>query len=448
VLQASGLCLCAVLFLSPIYLVFLSTLHSMAKLAWSGYAFSDLLINYDAGFIRRGLMGAWIRMLSGGGTSLPAANRILFANFFLLVSLMTILALRTGKYRIWNTALVLVIPGGVFSMAVAHEFFYRKEIFFPTALALAALVVSILPAITHNGLRRYTAFCLIGFIFLLSAVLSLIHESFLFLSAPASLFLLVAAVRAVDTPSFAIVTGFERHLARAYVGFTLILFLLMGYFHGSEGTSNTIWNGLNPTDQLMIGSIAKSAIGWTSHSLVQLIGEPVAVMISGMAWFWLIPLVGLMLYCLALVALNLDANAVDRDGDFYRWVGCYLTLAACAVPIFFLGRDWGRWIASFNLSFLILWLSIPAGSLATFNLGRLLQRPVMRSLCDRVKRLSQAYASTVRQHKSATAVTMFVFAVTFKFPESVLEPSDPRYILYLGVHTIWMAVHGHPLLRH
>jgi hypothetical protein len=441
-----------ILFASSIYLVFVSTLHSVTKLAWSGYAFSDLLINYDAGFIRRGLMGAWIRMLSGGGSSLPAADRILFVNFVLLVSLLTILALRAGRHRVWTTALVLAIPGGVFSMTAAHEFFYRKEIFFCTALALSAFAVSVLPEITHQGARRFAAFCIVAFVFSVSAVLSLVHESFLFLSAPANLFVVIAAARAVNPHSVSVLheRSFEKGLARIYGSFVALLFLCMGYFHGSEKSSNAIWNGLSPADRLMIGSIGKSAIGWTSHSLVQLVGEPVAVMISGMAWFWLVPAGGMMLYCLALVALNLNpATGSDAGGqEFYRWVQCYLTLAACAVPIFLLGRDWGRWIASFNLSFLILWLSIPSRNLATFSLGRWKQKAVVSGFRDRIERLSQAYVKMVRQHNSATAVTMFLFAITFRYPESILEPSDPRYILYMGVHTIWRAVHGHPMLHH
>ena len=142
--QTAGVCLCAGLFAASIFLVDHVTLHSMSTLAWDRYGFSDILINYDAGFVRRGLLGAWVRTLSGTGSELPAANAIVFTNFLALVISITVMALRTGRRRIWNTVLVLAIPGGVFAMAAANQFFYRKEIFFLSSLAVMASAVSLL----------------------------------------------------------------------------------------------------------------------------------------------------------------------------------------------------------------------------------------------------------------------------------------------------------------
>ena len=437
-LRIVGPCLAAALFASSVSLIYLITIHSPDRLQWGRYGFADLLLNYNAGFLRRALLGTWIQALAHGGPALPVTNLILFVNFLLLLSLISILALafKTARYRIWNTVLLLAVPGGVFAMSVSHEFFYRKEIFFHTVLAITALAVSSLPRIGNPAARRLFAFCIIAAIFILGVALTLVHEGFLFLSAPTNLFLILAAASTIDSPPAA-----ERRntlatrLGLAYIGLMVFVFLALLPFHGGAKASVVIWNSLNPTDRAMLGPFNLSAIGWISHSFTQLISEPFAVLISGMAWFWLVPIAGLMLYSLALVAINQPEPSPEaRHYSFYRWTLCYLTLLVASTPIFLVGRDWGRWIDSVNLSFLILWLSIPPPNLSLSS--------AHPTLAASVRRLSRAYAEFIQRHKPAAIATMLSFDLTFRFPESILEPSYPRYILYLGGHALWTLLHG------
>ena len=438
-LRILGPCLATALFASSVSLISLITVHSPDKLRWNRYGFADLLLNYDAGFLRRALLGTWIQALAHRGPALPVTNRILFVNFAVLVSLLTLLALRTKRFKAWNTVLLLAIPGGVFAMSVSHEFFYRKEIFFYPVLAITALAVSLLPRIGGPAARRLFAFCIIAAIFILGVSLTLIHESFLFLSAPANLFLVLAAARAIESPPNPTKTraALAARLAAGYSGLMVLTFLALLPVHGGANASLVIWNSLNPTDRAMLGPFNLSAIAWISHSFVQLIAEPVGVLISGMAWFWIVPIAGLMLYSLALVAINLNPQAgpETRHDSFYHWVLCYLTLLACSLPIFLIARDWGRWIDSVNLSFLILWLSIPPPTLNPLSSAN-------RTIAAHIRSASRAYAEFIQRHQPAAIATMLLFAFTFRFPESILEPSDPRYILYLGGHALWTLLHG------
>ena len=275
-------------------------------------------------------------------------------------------------------------------------------------------------------------------------MLSLIHEGFLFLGAPANVFLLIAAVRAMDISAARKAGSLERRAAWAYAGLNALLFFAMEYFRGGARSSTVIWNGLNPADRNMIWPLKFTAIGFLSHSTGQLLGEPWGVLVSGNAWFWLVPLAGLMLYCLALVVLNRDpSSASEEDGpELNRWIACYLTLTACALPIFFLGEDWGRWISSINLSFLILWLSVPVSSLPTLDLKRVKRIRAARIGSQELKRMLHSYAAFVMRHRQAAVGAMILFAITFRLPETFLEPSDPRYILYLGARFVWIALHS------
>jgi hypothetical protein len=146
-----------------------------------------------------------------------------------------------------------------------------------------------------------------------------------------------------------------------------------------------------------------------------------------------------MLYCLALVALNIENNFEDRFRQFYVWTFCYLTLAVCVSPCFLLGSDWGRWIADINVCFLILWLSIAPNNLAKIGMNGIFRRLIgavqLDKYNDRIRYISTCYASFVAQHRFAFGAMMLVFAMTFRLREFIGEAHDV-YILSDGAYVI------------
>ena len=138
-----------------VYLVSSYTLGSMHLLKWSNWGYSDLLINYDAGFVRRGLLGAIIKRKSiSESSSLPLINKLVFGNFLLLALFTTILNLISRKRASIIALLVLMLPGGIFSMALFNEHFFRKEIVFYTALSISACLVCVLNYLRRPAMRR------------------------------------------------------------------------------------------------------------------------------------------------------------------------------------------------------------------------------------------------------------------------------------------------------
>jgi hypothetical protein len=287
--EITGIFLAVGFFVTSLYLVYRHTLGSMTTLAWMPWGYSELLINYNAGFVRRGLLGALIRACSGGRSALPVTNVLIFANYVLLILSVITLALKTAYIKVWNAVFVLVIPGGIFAMGISHEFFYRKEAFFYSALALSALAVSFLNNIKHSILKHSAAYCIIGLIYLFSILFMLIHEAFLFLAAPANLFLLIAAARTIETtpdPSKKDF-GFEKSIILTYASTITLLFLCMAYFRGGESTAVHIWNNLNTTDKFMISSDGTiyggiAAVGWDFGDVLY---NALRVLIGGMAWY-------------------------------------------------------------------------------------------------------------------------------------------------------------------
>jgi hypothetical protein len=412
-----------------IYFVSSSTLQSMHSLKWDTYGFSDLLVNYDGGFVRRGLLGAIIKKHTISQTSsLPYLNRFVFNDFLVLAFSLTILILISAKRSGIVALLVLTMPGGIFSMALYNEYFYRKEILFYIALCVVACMISVLQRLEDSGIKRALGWATISLIFFSGLVLPLIHESFLFLSAPTHAFLLYAAAREIQSKHSEqeISTKLPRTATQAYLGIQVILFLLLLQFKGSPGIVETMWAKLLPADRALLirrGEMtAFQAIGW---GLLHQVIMQIHVIVSGFLWYWLVPLTMGFLYCLALTSLGkksrADSAAIYKQTS--RWVSCYLTLLICVSPLFLLGWDWGRWLLAANISFVILWLALEPRNLGTIADVFPRFSAVLAPLHNAVELLQKAAGTFVDfgyRYRGLLIASMLVFAVTFRVPEACL----------------------------
>jgi len=161
-----------------------------------------------------------------------------------------------------------------------------------------------------------------------------------------------------------------------------------------------------------------------------------------------VPLFGLMLYSLTIVDVNLTGESCERIQSLKRWCWIYVALFVCLLPAFFLGWDWGRWIASLNLSFLVLWLAIPESELP----GRV---PALApatnpdtSSRDLGTAMITAYDSLVHRKARLVVAFLVLFAITFRLPEATLQPVDTQYVLNHAVHAVKRMVKGGTFAPH
>jgi len=424
-----ALAVSAGLIATPVYRIYLVTLGSLAQLAWLPWGFFDLLIDYRAGFVRRGLLGAIIHHLSGQGSQLPITNRLVFANFCIAVFALTSLAVLRKRNRIRNLILVLIVPGGLFAWGITNQFFYRKEALFLSFLAVTSLGFSLLRSWGSPSIRRLGAVILIALILVAGPVLCLVHEGFLFLAAPANLILLLAIVPYLSLRNPTRTPIICRYVGAAYSVAIAATFLVECWFRGSAKLAQAIWQNLNPADRAMItaGGAVEGGVSTLSFSIFDALRMPFHVLISGLAWFWLVPILGLMLYCLTTVALDLDANVGERIRNLQCWSQMYAFLFLCVSPAFLIGWDWGRWIANLNLCFLVLWLAISEDYLpqvAPFPKGWRIFSP------DLGAAILAACDSFLQRKRAWVIAALVIFAITFRFPESTLQPIDTTYVLH------------------
>lgn len=386
---------------------------------WNHWAVSEWLIDYDAGFIRRGLVGSLISHFRHGGSAFPFADHMVFSLGALLAFFFALLLLLSPKSGGAVRLLALAAPFGLVAMILENSFIYRKEILFQVCLALSGAGCLLLARLrpVASGFTAFLRPLLLAFMICVSVVLPLVHETFLFLSAPA--FLILMCVTAAPYSWFS-----ARILAGWYAAFEVLLFAVLSYFKGDAHAARIIWLGLNPSDVAMIaptmpfgvpmGGIA--ALGW---KLSRQLHDVANILFTGAAWFWAMHLLASALYCAAILSL---ARLRERSASHLSaWPAIYAFIVAMGAPLYLIATDWGRWIATGNLSFLIVFLAVSeddAGAVLCSVLGEgpsiASWRTAMLGIADRIL-----------AHPVALAVFAGCFALTGQLPECCVNTRHP-----------------------
>jgi len=369
------------------------TLHELIGAEIGGWSLGELLVNYEGGFVRRGLFGQ-IFLATGA----PAASAFLTQMTVILIFYVGSAALlATWKGNLSATAAFTVAvfaPGGLFDMSSSGTFEYldRKEIWFYVALLFLIFYVK------SFGMLRPSS---LGISVIVSCTMILHHELFfLFFAIPISGLLILLAIN----------VGSKKSLLfpASYFAFTTFTFLLVVLNRGTSLTAESILLSLEGTDAGGVsGGI--NAIGWDFSLSNQL---SIRMLSEGSSLYWLFFL---------LVASLLAANLIVVSSDRYLsligstlllgWLFVAVALSATA------GWDWGRWISMFSISF--------------FLLQSLVQ--VFESECGKMERVSNSFllAATPFQHKSVGTVVLSSIVLGFSaLLSSVtnLAPCCPRPI--------------------
>jgi hypothetical protein len=337
-----------------------NTLQRPWELRWNSWAYSELLINYRGGFVRRGFLGEVLALL--GCTDTVSINRFVFLVFVAFVVLVALHAvwLRT-RYRSLTTPLIWVlIPGSVYSFSVGNEYYYRKEMIFYLFILSLALLARHVSTGRKTTSSQPASIALWMFVISGSIPLILIHEAFLFLCLPAVLLLMMNVF-----PPHRHILGWVFPIS--YVVVLCAMFLLLVLYRGNEETVSGIWASIGPENRSLIsasdtpgGGIA--ALGW---SLPRALGQPWQVVSSGEALSWLVPLV----ISIAGVLCYSSVKSAGDDRSTARGFVTYLLILIGTVPLYVLGWDWGRWLSGANLISLAV---IPAVHILPRSFDRLL----------------------------------------------------------------------------
>lgn len=353
------------------------TLHQLSGAEMGGWSRGELLINYEGGFVRRGVFGQIFLATGTPAASAFLTQMIMISIFY--VGSATLLATWKGNLSATGAFTVAVFaPGGLFDMSSSGTFEYldRKEIWFYVALLFLVFYAK------RFGVLRPSS---LGIFIVVSCTMILHHELFFLLfSIPISGLLLLLATSARGKKSLL--------FPACYFAFTTFTFLLVVLNRGNSLAVEAILLSLEGTDAGGTnGGI--SAIGWNLVQTNQLSNRMLS---EGSALYWLFFL---------LVALFLAVNFTVVSSDkYFSLISSVLLLgwlfvAVAPALVVIAGWDWGRSISMLSISF--------------FLLQSLVQ--VVESEYEKTERVSNSFllAATPFQHKSVSTVVLSLVVLGF-----------------------------------
>lgn len=310
-------------------------------LSVSNYTLSELLINYEGGFIRRGLLGQIAFNSADPVYTITVLQKS--ALVLVLIGFLLILAYEKSMIsRLVFTVVLLFAPGGMHDMKLGgssvsglFEYLDRKEIWFYLSLIVGYLLVKFF---SKNKLIFFSIFTMT------SGLTILIHE--LFVIFPLSILAILFLAKKIKLKS-------KEFIYLGFSFFTLFMTLLLTIInHGNEQIANVITQSYaNKFPNLDVDGIlqpnenAIGSIGWSisqSHDLAK------RLFIFGSAMYYLYFAV------LAVVAILIYALVKFRNSAQLLLVLTFtLIILSALVLIVYVFMDVGRLISMFTIGSLI-----------------------------------------------------------------------------------------------
>ena len=327
------------------FIAFVTLVYGLLLERWSKpWIISDWLINYEAGFVRRGLPGELLYRLGhllhlSPVPLVPALTLALYA--VILLGLRSLVLAGPGRLWVWA---LLLSPATLSFPVLDSEAGFRKEL-----LYLATLVIFVL--LLRRGRLSGVGASLYIAIALVFAVLS--HES-LICYAPYFLAALLLAGRSVPQALAQCALPFALGLGAA-----IVCSHHLGDLHAAARICRSLGYPLTENEhgsQVCDGG----AIAYLGYTRAMARQEAVATM-RGNHYLLLYPALGVLaLLPLVLGSVKLAAQGF-RQQLTLLWTCAGISFAGSLV-LFLFAIDWGRWIYLHALSMTILLLLLRSRS--------------------------------------------------------------------------------------
>ena len=309
-------------------------------LSWGhdSWQITEWLINYQGGFVRRGLPGELIFRLSpiiGVGANVTAVILSLLIFF-------TIFALLYVRVRNYFSVAFLLSPV-VLGSAAYQNFIVRKD-----GLGVLCLILCLLASkkIKSSKFKFIT-------LNLISSIAIVSHESFIFFGIPAILII------NTEVKKFRF-TGYLRELFSTSLKLfpTFLIFCITAYAHGTKETAFLINQSLldlwfqvepnNPCNCFSRPGGPIDALQWStsqglslSKSLIHAYSYGIWVPLAWIITIVICFFITINFYRETPARLGLESNSMDRKSAL---ITILLFQLIVIFPLFVLGWDFGRWI--------------------------------------------------------------------------------------------------------
>ena len=292
------------------------------------WAFTELLINYEGGFVRRGFVGNLIYQIDSDGILFDTLYDIVFINFFIFVVLIVI-NLEKSNLTSLQKLLFHISIFGPFNITLFGNYTARKEIFIINFYLLVLLIFR-----TKNN-KIFLFSC-----FFFSILSILIHEGItFFIYFPFLVYLMK-----------------KKNISKKYI--TAINYMMISIFaviilnKGNNQIATQIMSSLSSEDIVLINNLNPSAITAIGWGVIDTLKTTYVLVFSGSLIYWTV-FFAILIYTISIVFNDHIAETYASIKNTLISNKQFILI----IPLFIVGFDWGRWIFTiFYLLFFTLLL--------------------------------------------------------------------------------------------
>ena len=328
-------------------------------LEYSDWQYADWLINYQGGFIRRGLIG---EILFKTQNFLPLDLDILVLYFVIFLYLVLTIVLIKSVGYLENSKIDILIflsPGFFLYPIMKSEIIGRKEIFL---FALLGLFVFFEKYVKDRYLLGITLFIIL--------VLSLTHTGLLFYS-PYLLFLFFI-IKVYRNKKLSFLEIF------IIATFLLVIFLLIYFNTGSKAQVIEICNSIK--NFVKNDCINRGQFLWLYSPVIEYVDVKSRLNLSTNFVIYLTSLFFVFIF----FSVKLYFAKFKSNNDLFNSTNPFLIffiLFLCTIPIYVAGIDWGRYISMSYFSTYFIYIYLIKQKMITFNSKKFLfKRAISRNI--------------------------------------------------------------------
>ena len=275
------------------------------------WAFTELLINYEGGFVRRGFVGNLIYQIDSDGILFDTLYDIVFINFFIFV-LLIVINLEKSNLTSLQKLLFHISIFAPFNITLFGNYTARKEIFIINFFLLVLLIFR-----TKNK-KIFLFAC-----FLFSILSILIHEGIaFFIYFPFLVYLMK-----------------KKNASKKYIN--AISFMMVSIFtviilnKGNNQIVNQIWSSLSGEDIVLINNLNPNAITTIGWGVIDTLKTTYVLVFSGSLIYWTV------FFAMLIYTISIVFN--DRITETYASLKNTLVSNKqfiLIIPLFLVGFDW------------------------------------------------------------------------------------------------------------
>ena len=301
-------------------------------LEYSDWQYADWLINYQGGFIRRGMVGEILFQIHNiFKIKLDLLVLILICLLYFLLTLFLIKSIKYLSNSKLDT-LIFLSPGFFLYPIMNSEIIGRKEL-------LLFVVIGTFVFLEKNFRGKYLLIALVSSIFLVS----LTHTGLLFYT-PYLIFIyfLIKIVRK------------EKSYLNELIIILLTILVTLSLIYFNQGSKTQVFEICNSIKNFILEDCpSRAQFGWLATPVQEHLNVKIDSGLVNYIFFYLISLIFVFIF-ISIKLYNSYFNTyniiLNKLNPFY----VLLFLFLLTIPIYILGYDWGRYISmSYFCSFFI-----------------------------------------------------------------------------------------------